>query len=171
MHINPWQINPPANQPYTHATPLYLPCQLTIDPCNTVTPHKSQIVNNAHIPMADPYTKAVSHIGECHGRQTPKLRIDALNTVTPNIAHLLLQSTPQSIKHRCFEYHYTKFGRSTATEGVLCKRPFTCKGNYLVILVWNNTFEKVTFVLLDLCIMFCIVILKSDWNSQILPKV
>ena len=65
------RLTPPANQPYTHATPLHLPCQLTIDPCNTVTPHKSQIVLNAHILMADPYTKAVLHIGECHGRWTP----------------------------------------------------------------------------------------------------
>ena len=34
--------------------------------------------------------------------------IDALNTVTPNLADL-----PPSIKHRCLEYHYTKLGRST----------------------------------------------------------
>ena len=41
------------------------------------------------------------------------------------------RSMPQSIEHRCLEYCYTKLGRSTGTEGVLCKRPFTCKGNYL----------------------------------------
>ena len=63
------------------------PCQLTIDLCNTVTPHKSCIVHNAHIPMADPYTKAVSHIVECHGRLPPP---------------------PPPIKHRSLENHYTK---------------------------------------------------------------
>ena len=146
MHIYPWQIEPPANQPYTHATQLHfplpidhrsmlhLPCQLTIDPCNTVTPHKSHIVHNAHIPVTDPYTKAVSHIGECYGRQTPQLRIDALNTITPNLSHLLADLPPQSIEHRCLEYCYTKLGRSTATEGVLHKRPFTHKGNCLILL-------------------------------------
>ena len=124
MHIYPWQMDPPNDHrsmlhcyiqevshitecTYTHDrwtllpinhTPMLhcytFPCQLTIDPCNTITPHKSQIGHNAYIPMADPYTKAVSHIGECHGRQTPQLRIDALNTVTPNLAHLLADLPP-----------------------------------------------------------------------------
>ena len=56
-----------------------------------------------------------------------QLRMDALNTATPNLADgPPLQSstdalntatsnsgrwTPQSIKHRCLEYHYTKLGR------------------------------------------------------------
>ena len=80
--------------PINHTPMLHhyiFPCQLTIDPYNTVTTHKPQIVHNAHIPMANPYTKAVSHIGECHGRQTHQLRIDALNTTTPNLADLLPQ--------------------------------------------------------------------------------
>ena len=38
--------------------------------------------------------------------------IDALNTSTPNLADLL----PWSIKHKCLEYHYTKFGRSTGID-------------------------------------------------------
>ena len=43
---------------------------------------------------------------------TGLLRIDALNTTTPNLADLLAD-LPQSIEHRCLEYHYTKLGRST----------------------------------------------------------
>ena len=48
--------------------------------------------------------------------------IDALNTATPNWADLadITQCTymhgkwnPQSIKHRCLEYCYTKLGRSS----------------------------------------------------------
>ena len=60
----------------------------------------------------------------------PSLIIDALNTITPNLADLPIidhrcieyhytklgwytgRSTPSS-KHRCLEYHYTKLGRST----------------------------------------------------------
>ena len=40
---------------------------------------------------------------------SPQLSIDALNTVTPNLADL----PPPSIEHRCLEYCYTKLGRST----------------------------------------------------------
>ena len=62
------------------------PCQLTINPCNTITPHKSHIVHNAHVPLADPYTKAVPHVVECHGRLTPPI---------PPIEHISLEtSTP-----------------------------------------------------------------------------
>ena len=49
-------------------------------------------------------------------RSTPHLSIDALNTVTPNLAELPQigwQISPPPIKHRCPEYHCTKLGRST----------------------------------------------------------
>ena len=64
------------------------------------------------------------------GRSTPttQLSIDALNTATPNLADVPLQV----IKHRCLEYHYTNLCRSSDTEGVLCERPFTHKGDYLI---------------------------------------
>ena len=42
--------------------------------------------------------------------------IDALNTVSPNLADLpqiCWQIYPPAIEHRCLEYHYTKLGRST----------------------------------------------------------
>ena len=51
-----------------------------------------------------------------------QLNIDALNTTMPNMADLADiaqcpymhgRSTPQSIEHRCLEYHYTKLGRSS----------------------------------------------------------
>ena len=78
------------------------PCQLTIDPCYTVTPHKFHIVHNAHIPMADPYTKAVSHVVECHGRLT---------------------QPPPPIKHISLENQYTKYisyiAQCTYTHGRL----------------------------------------------------
>ena len=37
-----------------------------------------------------------------------QLNIHALNTTTPNLANV---AHPQSIEHRCLEYHYTKLGR------------------------------------------------------------
>ena len=43
-----------------------------------------------------------------------QLSIDALNTATPNLAHLV-KPTGRSLsleKHRCLEYCYTKLGRS-----------------------------------------------------------
>ena len=47
-----------------------------------------------------------------------QLSIDALNTTTPNLADLYIENNayipmpeyPQSLKHRSFEYHYTKLG-------------------------------------------------------------
>ena len=48
--------------------------------------------------------------------------IYSLNTTTPNLANLADKAqctfmhgrlTPQSIKHRCLEYHYTMLGRSS----------------------------------------------------------
>ena len=54
------------------------------------------------------------------GRSTPdQSSIDALNTVTPNLADLIFGRSagqiypPQVINYRCLEYHYTKLGRST----------------------------------------------------------
>ena len=116
MNMYPWQIDTPIDHrsklhcymkevshitecTYTHdrLTPLPCytvtpsPCQLTMDPCNTITPHKSHQVHNAHIPMADPYTIAVSHVIECHGRLTPpllQLSIYLLKTSTPNNFHI-----------------------------------------------------------------------------------
>ena len=41
------------------------------------------------------------------GRSPPQSGIDALSTITPNLADL-----PPSIEHRCLEYCYTKLGRS-----------------------------------------------------------
>ena len=66
------------------------------------------------------------HIGGSTSRSTPpKLSIDALNTTTPNLAHLMAdlyiyrqsiypwQINPtQSIYHRCLEYYYTRLGTS-----------------------------------------------------------
>ena len=37
-----------------------------------------------------------------------QVSIDALNTITPNLADL------SPIEHRCIAYHYTKLGRSTS---------------------------------------------------------
>ena len=114
MHIYPWQMDPPINHrsilhchiqevlhitEYTYTHDRLTPCLLTTDPCYTIAPsllidhrsmlhhypHKSHIVHNSHIPMADQYTKAVSHVGVCHGRLT---------------------SPPPLIKHRCMKYHY-----------------------------------------------------------------
>ena len=88
--LTPLPIN---HKPMLHNYTFH--CQLAIDPCNTITSHKSQIVHNAHILMADPYTKAVSHIVECHGRRTPlQSGTDALITITPNVAHLLADIPP-----------------------------------------------------------------------------
>ena len=50
--------------------------------------------------------------------------IDALNTATPILAHLMAEQctytygrlTPLSIEHRCLEYHYTNLGRSIYIE-------------------------------------------------------
>ena len=51
-------------------------------------------------------------LGRSTGRSTPhQLSIDALSTVSPNLADL-----PPSIEHRCLEYHYTKLGRSTPQQ-------------------------------------------------------
>ena len=113
--------------------------QSTTDACNTTTPNKvSHIAECTHIQGRCPpiehrcleyhYTK----LGRCTGRSNPhQLIIDALNTVTPNLADLSPQSSidalntitpnlamywqiyPPSIEHRCLEYHYTKLGRST----------------------------------------------------------
>ena len=50
-----------------------------------------------------------------------QLSIDALNTVTPNLADLpqiCQQIYPPSIEHRCLEYHYTKLGRSTGKSHI-----------------------------------------------------
>ena len=41
----------------------------------------------------------------------PQSSIDALHIITPNIADLLAD-LPQSIEHRCLAYHYIKHGRS-----------------------------------------------------------
>ena len=45
---------------------------------------------------------------------THQSSIDALNTITPNLADPLADLPHPSIKHRCLEYHYTKLGRSTS---------------------------------------------------------
>ena len=87
MHIYPWQIDPAPPLPIEHRS------------------------------LENQYTKEVSYIAQCtytHGRltPTPQLGTDALNTTTPNWADLLTD-LPQSIKHRCLEYHYTKCGIST----------------------------------------------------------
>ena len=44
-----------------------------------------------------------------------ELRIDTLNTATPNLADepTLADGTPQWIENKCFEYQYTKLGRWT----------------------------------------------------------
>ena len=55
-------------------------------------------------------------------RSTPwQLSIDALNTVTLNLADLpqiCWQIYPLPIKHRCLEYHYTKLDRSTSQSSI-----------------------------------------------------
>ena len=42
-----------------------------------------------------------------------QLSIDAFDTATPNLPDLLAYQPHSPIEHRCFEYHYTKLGRST----------------------------------------------------------
>ena len=71
------------------------PSQFSIDALTTATP------NLAHL-MAEQCTYT-------YGRliHPSHLSIDTLNIVTPNVADV-----PQSIDHRCLEYHYTKPGRS-----------------------------------------------------------
>ena len=106
MPIYPWQMNP---------HPLL---QSSIDLWKTNTPKLFHILHNAYIPMADwPHPWSIEHrcleycytkFGRSTGRSTPsQLSIDALITVTPNLADL------PPIELRCVEYCYTKLGRST----------------------------------------------------------
>ena len=94
MHIYPWQIDPQSleHRCLEYATPNLADLYIYIEQCT--------------------YT---------HGRLTPlQSSIDALNTATPNLAHLMAdlhiyrtmhiytwQIDPLSIEHRCLEYHYT----------------------------------------------------------------
>ena len=95
MHIYPWQMNPPSPPPIKHRS------------------------------LENHYTKYISYIAQCiytHGRLTPpllQLIIDLWKTIIPNKFDIYIYiaqwtyMTPQSIKHRCLEYCYTKLGRST----------------------------------------------------------
>ena len=72
MHIYPWQMHPPIPQS-------------TIDPCYTVTPHKSHMLEHAHIPITD-WLPCQSIIDACY-TITPsscQLTIDPCYTVTPH---------------------------------------------------------------------------------------
>ena len=80
------------------------------------------------------------YIEQCtytHGRFTPlQMTIDALNTATPKLAHLMadiyiyiynnalipMEDCPPAIEHRCLEYHYTKIGTSNGLSIYICHR-------------------------------------------------
>ena len=118
MHIHPWQI-----------TPL----QLSIDALNTTTSNLADIAQCT-------YT---------HGRLPPsQSSIDALHTTTPNLADLADiaqgtymhgKSTPQSIEHRCLEYHYTKLGRSSRYSTMHIYAWQIYPPGQLSICAWNTT--------------------------------
>ena len=93
--------------------------------------------------------------------------IDAMNNTTPNLADL----TPQVIEHRCLEYCYTKLGRSTGTEGVLRERPFTRKGNYLVLGFERNQVDLfvTTWSKLVTTISVLTKPLQKGWNQCVRP--
>ena len=100
---------------YTHGrlTPHHLMVSL-----NIVTPNLADVPQSIkHRCLQYNYTKLGRsiYIEQCtytHGRLTPHhLSMVDLNIVTPNLADV-----PQSIKHRCLEYHYTKLGRSIYIE-------------------------------------------------------
>ena len=96
MHIYPWQIDPPSIE------------HRCLEYCYT------KLGRSIYMEQCT-YT---------HGRLTPTLQlsIDALNTTTPNFAHIMAdlyiyieqctythgRLTPQSVEHRCLEYCYTK---------------------------------------------------------------
>ena len=150
-----WEIYPPSIKhrclEYCYSklcisTGRSTPYQLSIDALNTITPNLADLPPSIeHRCLKYHYTKlgrTIPHQSnhrclEYHytklGRSIPcPLSIDALNTVTPNLADILadlppinwasmpwilLHKTwhiyPLSIEHRCIEYHYTKLGRST----------------------------------------------------------
>ena len=118
------------------------PHQSSIDALSTITPNLADLLGDL--------PPSIEHrclpLSPSTGRSIPpQLSIDALNTTTPNLADL----PTQSIEHRCLEYRYTKLGRSTGTEGVLRERPFTRKGNYLVIFIVQLC--KADSIILQIC--------------------
>ena len=97
---------------YTHGR--LTPHHLSVVALNIVTPNLADVPQSIkHRCLQYNYTKLGRsiYIEQCtytHGRLTPHhLSMVALNIVTPNLADV-----PQSIKHRCLQYHYTKLGRS-----------------------------------------------------------
>ena len=122
----------------------WLPSQSSIDALNTATPNLADLADIAqctymhgrstpqsieHRCLEYCYTKlgrssrySTMHIYAGQIYPSSQLSIDALNTITPNLADLadIAQCTymhgrliPWSIKHRCLEYHYTKLGISS----------------------------------------------------------
>ena len=98
MHIYLWHIDPPP-QSIKHRC---------LDYCYTKLGRSSRY--------------STMHIYAWQIDPPSQLSIDALNTTTPNLAdvadiaqcrYMHGRSTPQSIKHRCPEYCYTKLGRSS----------------------------------------------------------
>ena len=108
---------------YTHGrlTPPLL--QLSIDLWKTITP------NMFHRSLEKPlhqthfiYSTLYIYLWQIDPPFPSQLSIDALTTATPNLADLadISQYTymhgkwnPQSIEHRCLEFHYIKLGRSS----------------------------------------------------------
>ena len=87
---------------------IYPPSQLSTDDLSNVTQNLADLPPSIqHRCLEYCYTK----LGRSTGRSTPQSSIDALTTITPNLADQL--ADPPPIKHRCLEYHYTKLCRST----------------------------------------------------------
>ena len=88
------------------------------------------------------------HIYPC--RLTPShLSIDALNTTTPILVHLMAEQctythgrwSPHAIKHRCLEYHYTKLG--------------TSNGRTMHIYLWQMDPQSIKHRSLEYCYTKC----------------
>ena len=131
MHIYSWQMNPHPPPRIRHTSlenPVHQNCFIyctmhiypwQIDPIPWPIEHRC---------LEYCYTK----LGRSTGRSTPPIEHRCLEYCYTKLGRSTGRSTLQSIKHRCLEYCYKKLCRSTSTEGVLCKRPFTHKGNYLI---------------------------------------
>ena len=120
------------------------PSQLSIDALNTDTPNLADLADIAQCtymhgrlpPQSIEHRCLEYHYNKCGRYSTmhiyawqtypsSQLSIDAWNTTTPDLADLadIVQCTymhgrptPQSIEHRCLEYHYNKYGRYSTIQ-------------------------------------------------------
>ena len=132
MHIYPWQMDyPPINhtsmlncyiQEVSHITECtythdrLTPCQLTIDPCYTITPSPCQLTIDPcytitpplpidHRSMQHHYTPSISHSAQCtytHGRPIHH------SSFTCSSMPWQTYPIPPPIKHGCMQNYYTQ---------------------------------------------------------------